>query len=333
MPDKPLQEHLFQRIRERLPVGVQLVDAVADVLHLSYDSTYRRIRGETPLVLDEVLCLCQHYGLSLDGLLQTKANTITFESVQVNNGTLGFEAYLQGLLQGLNQVAQAGTKEVIYLTKDFPIFHLFNYRPLFSFRYFFWMKSILQHPDFATKKFTLDCLPPHIEQTGKQILQAYNGIPSTEIWNTECINSTIAQIEYYREAGFFARPEDDKIVYDALHQTVEHIKAEAETGCKFLPGENPQFKKEVFQFYHNRVVLGDNTILVLHDGAKTLYLNYDTLNYLVTHDEHFCNDVHERLQNLMRRATILSRVSEKQRHLFFNALLKKIPISKQSLVP
>ena len=31
-----------------------LVTAVSDVLHISEDSSYRRIRGETPLVLDEL---------------------------------------------------------------------------------------------------------------------------------------------------------------------------------------------------------------------------------------------------------------------------------------
>jgi len=73
------------------------------------------------------------------------------------------------------------------------------------------------------------------------------------------------------------------------------------------------------------VVLGDNTIMTIVNGKKVLYLNYAVLNYLVTQDETFCNDVYSKLQNLMRRATILSNVSEKQRNIFFNILLKKIP--------
>ena len=53
MPDYQSQEFLFQRIRELLPVHASLVDTVASILHVSNDSAYRRIRGETPLVLDE----------------------------------------------------------------------------------------------------------------------------------------------------------------------------------------------------------------------------------------------------------------------------------------
>jgi hypothetical protein len=46
---------------------------------------------------------------------------------------------------------------------------------------------------------------------------------------------------------------------------------------------------------------------------------------MVTQDEIFCNDVYAKLQTLIKRATILSNVSEKQRNIFFNILLKKIP--------
>jgi hypothetical protein len=193
------------------------------------------------------------------------------------------------------------------------------------------MKSILQHPDFVNRTFALDCVPPRIEKIGKDLLHLYNELPSTEIWNNECINSTISQIEYYREAGFFKNGEDIKIIYEALKNTLEHIKNEAERGCKYLPDEKPELKKETFRFYQNRVVLGDNTILVLHDGTKTLYLNYEVLNYMITKDEKLCEDVYLKMQNLMRRATILSTVSEKQRNIFFNTLIKKIPNYSKAL--
>jgi hypothetical protein len=222
-------------------------------------------------------------------------------------------------------VASFDQKEIIYLTKDFGIFHNFLFRPLFAFRYFFWMKSILQHPDFVHLKFSMDILPQELEDMGQQIIRSYNAIPSIEIWNTECVNSTISQIEYYREAGYFASDEDVEKIYNALRSAIEHLRIEADAGSKFYPGENPDFQKSNFQFYYNRVVLGDNTIMTTLNGKKILYLNYDVLNYMVTQDENFCNDVYSKLQTLMRRATILSNVSEKQRNIFFNILLKKIP--------
>jgi hypothetical protein len=321
----PIQEHLFRRIKEKLPPEASLADVIAELLHVSNDSAYRRIRGETPLVLEEARILCEAYGLSLDQLLNIKENAVSFTTFNLNNDDYSFKKYLQDILHNLKLIASFNQKEVFYLTKDFALFHNFLFRPLFAFRYFFWMKSIMQHPDFITQKFSISQLTKEMEDLGTEIIKTYNSIPSTEIWNTECVNSTISQIEYYREAGHFSSDEDVQKVYTALSQTIEHLRAEAEYGCKFYPGENPDFQKPNFQFYYNRVVLGDNTIMCLLNGKKVLYLNYDVLNYMMTQDEQFCNEVYGKLQMLMRRATILSNASEKQRNMFFNLLLRKIP--------
>ena len=95
-------------------------------------------------------------------------------------------------------------------------------------------------------------------------------------------------------------------------------------GCKFMPGENRETKKLNFTFFYNRVVLGDNTILVTTDDIKTAYLNYDVLDYMVTRDERFCTQCSEDLNNMMRKATVISQTSEKQRNIFFGILLAKV---------
>jgi len=320
-----IQEYLFQRIREKLSPEASLPDTVAALLHVSSDSAYRRIRGETPLVLEEARILCEAFDISIDQVISSKENAVEFTAFKLNNESYTFKKYLQNILQDLKQVASFDKKEIIYLTKDFAWFYNFLYRPLFAFRYFFWMKSILQHPDFVPLKFSMDLLPKEIEEIGQNIIKVYNTIPSAEIWNTECVNSTISQIEYYREAGYFSNQVDVEKIYNALRETIEHIRLQADTGCKFLPPENPNYQKSNFQFYYNRLVLGDNTIMTILNGKKILYLNYDVLNYMVTHDEKFCNDVYSKLQTLIRRATILSNVSEKLRNRFFNMLIKKIP--------
>lgn len=75
------QDILFQRIKEILPQHDSLVDTISEILHISSDSAYRRIRGETPLVLDEARILCQHFNLSLDQLLETKKRSDSFQGL------------------------------------------------------------------------------------------------------------------------------------------------------------------------------------------------------------------------------------------------------------
>jgi hypothetical protein len=331
MPDYQSQEFLFQRIKELLPPHTSLVDKVADILHVSSDSAYRRIRGETPVVLDEARELCAYFKISLDQILHVQGGTTLFQNVRIDLKNYSYEKYLADLTRQVNYIGSFIHKDVIYLTKDMPLSHNFYFKPLVAFKYFFWMKTIIQHPDFQNRKFTIDCIPPEVEKLCRDFVIAYNHLPSSEIWNTESINASILQIEFYRDSGYFASQEEIKIVYDALEETFLHLKHQAEFGCKFMPDENPETKKSNFHFYYNRVNLGDNTILVETDHTKTVFLNYDVLNYMYTRDEEFCEGIYADLQNLMKRSTLISQTSEKQRNIFFNIMLTKIKDRKRNL--
>lgn len=325
------QEFLFQRIKELLPPHISVVESVAEILHISHDSAYRRIRGETPIVLDEARELCDYFKLSLDHVLNVQDGSTLFQNVRINTQIYTYEQYLKDLLKQLKYISSFIHKEIIYRTKDMPIFHNFYYEPLIAFRYFFWMKTIIRHPDFSGKDFTMNCVSAEIVALSQEISRVYNSIHSTEIWNTECINAAISQIEFYKESGYFSSAADIKLVYDSLEETFLHLKNQVEYGGKFMPNENREMKKNNFTFFYNRVVLGDNTILAVTDNIKTVFLNYDALNYIFTRDEAFCNHCHEDLQNLMKRSTIISETSEKQRNIFFGIMLHKIAERKKNL--
>jgi hypothetical protein len=203
--------------------------------------------------------------------------------------------------------------------------------PFFAFRYFFWNKSITSSPDYATKGFSLNCLTPEVKAIAEDMAKTYCRIPSTEIWNTEAVNSIILQVEYYKEMGIFSSAADIKAVYDSVEETLYHLKEQADCGVKFYPGENPALKKQNLRLFYNRVVLGDNTILVTTDHIRTVFLNYNVLNYMITRDERFCAGIWDEMEMLIRRSTMISDTGEKQRNIFFNILLSKIEDRKRHL--
>ena len=325
------QEFIFQRIKELLPPHISVVDSVAEILHISSDSAYRRIRGETPIVLDEARELCNYFKLSLDHILNVQGGSTLFQNVRVNSHDYSYEQYLKDILKQLQHTGSFIHKEIIYRTKDMPLFHNFYYKPLIAFRYFFWMNTILQHPDFSKREFDINCVSPEIISLSQELARAYNNVPSTEIWNTECVNAAISQIEFYKDSGYFSSAADIKMIYESLEETFVHLKNQVEYGGKFMPDENHEMKKNNFTFFFNRVVLGDNTIVVVTDNVKTVMLNYDALHYLSTRDEAFCNHCYGDLQKLMKRSTILSETSEKQRNIFFGIMLNKITERKKHL--
>lgn len=328
---RPVQDYLFIRIKEILPQNLSLADAVSDTLHVSIDSAYRRIRGETPLVLEEAAILCKHFNLSLDRLMEINPEDVLLRNVRIRNDGFSYKQYLQALHYQLTMLAGMQQKEIIYMSKDLPIFHNFYFKPLIAYRYFFWMKTHMAHPDFEKQSFDPNLLPVDIEKISTELVRIYCAVPSTEMWNTESINSAISQIEFSKDSGHFNSESDIKLIYDALEESIHHIKYQAELGCKFMPGEDPSRKIQNFKFFFNRVVLGDNTIMTIANSVKTAFINYGHLNYLETRDEKFCSDLFHDFENLIRRSTQISHSSERQRNIFFNIILAKIQVRKQHI--
>ena len=326
------QQLLFQQLRENLPADISVADEVASLLYISTDSAYRRMRGETPLTTDELAKLCTHFNLSIDQLL--KINTgkqAVFEINRVEYPHNSFEVYLQSILQQMQHINSFNNKEIIYVTKDIPLFHFFHSPEMLAFKHFFWMRTIVQHPDFASMSCDPSITNQALNRTAAEILRLYNEIPSIEVWNIESINSTLLQIEFYRNTNILKSAAAVKILYDALENAINHIEYQAEHGTKSLINEPITYKADNFKFFYNSVILADNTIFVSTDLQKKVFLNYGVLHYLSTSDEKFCESVHNDLQNLMRKSTLISSGGARQRSMFFNSLREKIDLNRNKL--
>ena len=324
MESTELQQSFFQHLKSKLPPHLSFVEEVAEQLNISTDSAYRRIRGEKPISLEEVKKLCTQYRISLDHVLNIESNSTVFFGNWVDVETFDFAKYLDDMLMQLQLIGNGTTSMMYFEAKDIPPFHHFQFPQLAAFKYFFWMKTILVYPDLAKANFESHELEKPLRDTGKKIIETYHKIPSVEIWSVETINSSIRQIEYYREAGVFAKKETVEQLYDELLQLIEHIERQAECGEKFQINGKPEGNKNNFQLYFNEVILGHNTILSLTNEQKTVFINHGVLNYMITRDNRFCEYTKKSLENIMRKSSLISSVSEKERNRFFHVLKEKI---------
>ncbi len=329
MKEINLQKDLFAYIKDVLPAHVSLADTLADLFHISYDSVYRRIRGEKPITLNELKLLCEKFNLSLDQVLELKSDKILFTDPEANGVINDFKQYMAGLVQVFNNFSQFKQKEMLYLSKDVPVFHFFYYKELTAFKAFFWDKSILNNPDFEGKKFSLKNYDAtEIFALGQKVLQVYNEMPSSELWNYESINSTILQIEYYRDAGIFETKEDLALVVDSCDAMLQHLQKQAEKGIKFLPGIGESGYKAPLKLYINEIILGNNSIMVELDGHRISFINYIVLKYISTADKKFTEKTFNNFNNLISRSVMISGTGEKERVRFFNSLRERVHACK-----
>jgi hypothetical protein len=317
METNQLQQLFFQQIKSKLPAHLSLVDDVAELLGISNDSSYRRIRGEKSISLDEMGKLADHYKVSVDQLLHLQTDAGTFTGKYITASDFDFEKYLEQVLADLKNIAAFKQKEVIWLSKDIPVFHYFNFPELASFKYFFWMKTLLQFPQFAHTPFSFDVLMKPLVDIGLKISNAYNSIPGAEIMSIENINTTLRQIEYFKETYVFQSAADLEVIYKQLHEMTDHLASMAEEGAKFLPGYQPNSQSAEFKMYVNDFIIGDNSSIATLDGNRISFIVHGHLNYLVISDPRFTAYHHDFAQKIIKKSILISGVGEKYSTRFF----------------
>jgi BetR domain-containing protein len=322
------QTKLFNQLSNKLPPGTSLVKAVANVLFLSDDSAYRRIRGETPLALNELQKISAAYHISIDELFAIETEGITFYYKSILEKEFNFQNYFGEIAAVLETITKAEAKEITYAAMDIPIFQHFQFPEFAIFKMFFWRKTIWEDPqlknvDFSIKKIKSVFLPI-IETIGKNITTHYANIPSNEIWHEETVTSTLRQIEFYLESGFFSDKGDCRFLCEQFCQLIEHMHDQTKNGFKFFHGLKPIGQPGTYKLYINELLFLTNTIMTDVNNHKTVYITHEALNYLATSNQVFCNETSNWLDIQMKKAQLISGTSEKIQNKFFSSQIKKI---------
>lgn len=318
--DFEMQEVFIKHLKQVVPSNVSLVDDIADLLKISNDSAYRRLRNETELSLDETYKICKHYRISVDSVFSSKGDSVTCNYIKLTDSAENFESYLTSLLTQLQRLSKSENSKIVYAAEEIPIFHSFYSKELAAFKVFYWQRSVLNVPEYQTRKFDWDSIPEKQLELTSAIHDTYLKIPSIEIWTDETIQTTIKQIEYYFDSGAFKEKEDAIRVLQELKKMMQAINDYAEHEHK-SDNSSPNTS---FSLYNSDLVIGTNCIHVNTGGTAFSYISFNTLNSLTTGNQEFCEEIEHWMKNLIKKSTLISGIAEKQRFQFFSKAYKAI---------
>lgn len=316
-----MQEVFIKHLKELTPSNISLADDLAELLEISVDSAYRRLRNETALSLDETYKICKHYRISADGLFASNVNAVTCNYIKLTDTEENLVIYLTGILNSLKQVSKSNHSKLIYAAEEVPIFHSFYSKKLATFKLFYWQRSVLNISKYQAKKFDWNIIPESQLNLCDEIYATYLKTNSTEIWTTDTIQTNIKQIEYYYESGTFNNKEDAIELLNELKAMIENIHQFAEKENK-----NTQNNSVVFplSLYKSDLVIGTNCIHVKADDVVTSFISFNSLNSLSTFNSDFCEEIEHWMKNLIKKSTLISGTAEKERFQFFNKTHKAI---------
>lgn len=324
-------QSLFVEILKRTaPGNLNLAEEISGVLEISLDSTYRRLRGETELTLNETVLLCRHFDIPLEALNTELPDVVTFKINKLTGSSESFGGYLDGLAKDLSWMNRYDNRSLYYAAEDMPVFYHFFFPDLARFKMIYWTKSILNVPEYQGFKVEDMQVPEDWGPRVQAISDLFQRVPTVEIWNDDTIKSTLQQIRFYWEAGFFREKCTALKVLEELKSLIEMVQRQAEVGRKYNPAKG-QYYETAFSLYISDLMIGNNCVFLTASDKQSSYIGYNSFNYMRTTNRFFNEQVEAWLQNLISKSTLVSKVAEKQRNQFFKSNLQRIEAFRQQV--
>lgn len=329
MENYEFQEKFVAQLKSVIPNNISLAEELADLLNLSTDSVYRRLRCQSAFSFDEIACISKKFGVSVDGLLNMDSLQVTFNFNPMYEEKSNFGKYLKWFANYLTELANTPGTRIIYAAEDVPLFRHFNYSNLSAFKSFYWSKAVLNSEFFIGKKFNPEVVPEEIIEINKQTYSSYSKIDSIEIWTEETLTSTLKQVEFFWESDLFENRDQVLIVIDEIKQMMDELKADCENSHKNGPGKQGEFK-----LYNSEVMIGNNCVSIEPGESKLserVFLGHNTFNSLSTYNAAFTKETRLWMENLTKKSLLLSGTAEKQRAKFFKKMHDHIMLLENSV--
>lgn len=322
----PIQLRFFDRLKQSVGPGISLATDLSDLLGISPDGIYRRLRGDTVISLDELVKICSHYKISPDMLLSANEDTATFNFRRINQRPEGLEEYLKSILSDIERIGSAPDPYIIYAAADIPLFHDLRFPELMAFNLFYWQRAVMNLPEMDGKQFNPDEVREDFREMCEKIIKAYIAIPSTEIWHMDTVLTNLTMLEYAWEAGWFSEKAKALSISRQLSEELSHVERQALRSSKFLDEKRWMENDGNFSLYASEVALNNNHVLVRAGGNKVAYITHNSFNTMSTMNPVFVNETEAWLEIVRKKSIMISGVAEKQRSAFFRKAQEKVTI-------
>jgi hypothetical protein len=312
-----LYDKVINTIRNNISKKVKMVDYLMEVLELSRESVYRRIRKEIPFTVAELAKLSLSLGFSIDEMLELNNNTHFFFDLQSttpqkipNIFTSLFHEYEKYLNILVNTEK---SKTFLALNKLPPLFAIFN-ESLFKFNYYKTMVENSKKMDqvsFSELKIPRE-LQSLFEKISINLRQIHDVIL---IFSPDIFLTNIKSIQYFYHRKLLTTDEL-LLLREELMKLVNFGEMVAKYGCY-----NADSKVDI---YLSSLPISSNTLFIEYgEVSETHFWIYDE-NPLIIKNIEICAMQKELFQSMKNHSMLISSSNEIIRENFFDEQRKLV---------
>jgi hypothetical protein len=225
---------------------------------------------------------------------------------------------MQRLANLMESIAGAKEKDIYFMAVDIPLPHFTPFMELALFKVYTWFQGV-DKLTITYDRFVQQIDIPLLQGIYDKITNAYQQIPSTEIWTYNTIDPIINLLDYYPDLNCFEKQETFSLVCNQLLQLIETIEKFAEQEKKTYKGRDVSFR-----MYLSPLAIMNDFMSTNRDGIKVTTIKLYTINGMFTSDENFCTGVEKWMHDSISKSLSLSGNATRERFQYFRKLKNRV---------
>lgn len=309
---------LVEKILENIPKNIKAVDYLMDVLGMSRNAVYRRLRYEKSFSLEEIIKLSSTMGFSLDDVVSVTYSGSQVDSYYKQDGKITASSSITSLFKHfgvlLNNSKQNNDYQFIITENRLNFLSVNEVQPLFHFLYYQLMFQLREIP--VNCPFSQVKVPESISALGKEFYTIFMSVSNKEyIIDSHLYLNIVRDIQYFYKRNLITENELQTLK-EYLRLAIKHTQSYMQMGFYDLP-----LKKN--KFYLSGIDITSNTTYAIHKGKEESNFWLFSANPIHTTNKHICHIHKIWIDSLMRNSTLISGVNE---NILFEFISKQLDV-------
>lgn len=308
---KTINDRIIDAIKNQLPYNKKLVAYLEDLLDISKESAYRRIRGEIAFSIEELTSVAKDLNLSVDEILGS--DSIKRNQYEVPEGILsdpvnGLAQTLRVSTEFVKRVSESENSEVIIAFNHLSLIIHIRLEYVFKFLYYKYLKLT---QDFPLNFYFSDLvLPAHIKSLRDEYFNYFQQIKNvTFIIDENTLSRFIKEVLYYYDRKLISK-EELLLIQKDLYELIDV------TYRMTIRGKNDS--GSTINIYLSLFDITSTSSYIEYDDISMIRLWINTITPLNLFDSDIVAVQKKWFTSLKRQSTLITQSGEMQQSEYLN---------------
>ncbi len=304
----PIVEEFIKILKDKTPKGTNTVDMLMDIIPMSKEAAYRRLRGQIDFSFEEVIKIAQQLDISLDRLIcpsDCNSFRVSFTNIKRDNFMDDYICWADRTLQAMRHLRTYPEHYAFSINNQISILYLFKYPLISKLRVYKWMYQ--QNAFEKSVKLSDFVIPSQVITLEKQMLKELYQTKLHFIYHQQFMSGLVSDINYFRRLNLLSEDEVNLMKSEAF-SLLDDMRHDA------VLGKNREMPCTIYVTNMHF----DNDFILWHSNEyQRITFRLFGINHYTVDDPKAIVEMENLINLLLKTSTQISFSGEKHRMEFF----------------